>query len=464
MEVTKKKYGLMTGLAMIIGSVIGCGVFIKAGAVLNASGGNLFVSLLAWLVGGIIMVASGFCFAVYANKVEKFNGCVDYIEYASNKTIGYYFGYYLGMICFPIIGSHVAIIGGHYLVRCFTDNPDLYSYTSYPVIIVAFLLITIFFLINYLAPKISMKYQVSVLFVKVAPILFVAVLGIVAPLFDSSCPGIIGAFKENATTRTGVVSFGEAVKITAFAYDGWIAAAALNAEMKDSKKNLPRAIIGGTIALIIFYLIYFIGLSAVIGNQNVLDKDTLSAAFLFNKIFGLGGAAVFTVLIFLSCTGNVNSKILCTSRSLIALGVRNEGFMPKKMCAVKNDKFSATPYIFSYCLMLFYLLIWWLAYKQFPVFKYLETMDEIVCAIVYGVYIVVYIYIIRNFKEEGVIKRYIMPIIAILGASFFFICGMGLYQLIVDKKVESLISFGAFAVFAFIIFIPAIIVHLRKKK
>ncbi len=449
---------------MVIGVVIGCGVFIKASSVLNASGGNLFISLLAWLIGGIIMIASGFCFAVYANRIEKFNGCIDYIEHASNKTIGYYFGYYLGMICFPIVGSHVSIIGGHYLVRCFTDNPDLYSYTSYPVMIVAVILITGFFLINYLAPKISNKFQVSVLFVKIAPIIFVAVIGIFAPLINSDCPGIIGAFKENATTKSGVVSFGEAIKITSFAYDGWISAAALNAEMKDSKKNLPRAIIGGTIALIIFYLIYFIGLSATIGNQDVLDKGDLSAAFLFNKIFGLSGAAIFTIFIFLSCSGNVNAMIICTSRSLIALGVRNEGFMPKKMVEVKNDNFGKTPYLFTYGLMMFYLLIWWLAYKELPVFKYLASMDEIVCAIVYGVYIVVYIYIMRNFTNENIIKRYIMPVIAIVGGAFFCICGMGLYQLIVDKNAESLIAFAVFTALSLIIYIPAIILRIRNKK
>jgi len=449
---------------MVIGTTLGCGVFIKANSVLNASGGNLTISLLAWLIGGIIMVASGFCFAVYASKIEKFNGCIDYVEHASNKHVGYYFGYFLGMIYFPIVGSHVSIIGGHYLVRCFTDDPNLYNYTSYPVIIVALLLIIIFFLTNYLAPKISSKYQVSVLFVKLAPIVFVSIIGIFAPYINSSCPGIIGAFKEKATTQTGVISFGEAIKITAFAYDGWIAATALNAEMKDSKRNLPKAIIGGTIALVIFYIIYFIGLSAVIGNQEVIRQGDLSAAFLFYKIFGYGGAAVFTIFIFLSCTGNVNAMTICASRSLIALGVRKEGFIPNKMAEVKDDKFGKVPYLFTFGLMLFYLLIWWLSYKEYPVFRYLGSMDEIVCSILYAVYIFVYIYMIRNFKDLGIVKRYVMPIIAIVGSIFFVICGMGIYQLIADKNPKSLYSFLIFLGLALLVYIPGIIVHIKKDK
>ena len=72
MEKVKKQYGLWTGIAMVIGLVIGSGVFIKGGKVLNLAGGDLKLSLLAWLIGGLIMVASGFCFAVFATKIKKY--------------------------------------------------------------------------------------------------------------------------------------------------------------------------------------------------------------------------------------------------------------------------------------------------------------------------------------------------------------------------------------------------------
>ena len=68
MSNVKKQYGLWTGIAMVIGIVIGSGVFLKAGGVLALSGGDLKISLLAWFVGGCIMVASGFCFAIFATN------------------------------------------------------------------------------------------------------------------------------------------------------------------------------------------------------------------------------------------------------------------------------------------------------------------------------------------------------------------------------------------------------------
>ncbi len=130
------------------------------------------------------MVAGAFCFGVYATRVEKFNGCVDYIEYASNRTIGYYFGYFLGMICFPIITSHVAFVGSSYLVACFTNDASLYSWSSWPVLLIAISLISVFFVLNYFAPKIAHKFQVSILFVKVAPLLVVILVGLFAKLLN----------------------------------------------------------------------------------------------------------------------------------------------------------------------------------------------------------------------------------------------------------------------------------------
>ena len=70
--------------------------------------------------------------------------------------------------------------------------------------------------------------------------------------------GILNAFKDSATgdaNNAVVKNFGEAVKITAFAYEGWVCATAINAELKDSKRNLPKALVGGTIAVLVIYLI-----------------------------------------------------------------------------------------------------------------------------------------------------------------------------------------------------------------
>ncbi|MCQ2792578.1 MAG: APC family permease [Bacilli bacterium] len=462
MEKVTRKYGLLTGIALVMGTVIGCGVFIKLGEVLKNCNGSLSLSLLAWLIGGLIMVAGGFCFAIYATRVEKFNGCVDYIENASNRKVGYYFGYYLGMIYFPVVTSHVAFVAASYLIACFTTDPEIYELSTYPTFLLAIGIVTIFFLLNFFAPKIAHKFQVSVLFVKLAPLILIVIVGLFAKLINPNA-GIINAFTNPATGEDVVNNFGDAIKITSFAYDGWICAAAFNAEMKDSKKNLPKAIIFGTIAVIIIYLLYFIGASAIVGNQELLEKGgesgIFSAAVVFNTLFGGAGTIIALVLMFISCLGNTNVMLMTTSRTIIAMGYRNEGFMPQRIAKVKDGEFTLTPYLFTYLITIYYVIIWFLALqKDIPFFSYLRDMDSISCALPYGVYIIVYIYIMRNFKEEHVVKRYVMPVIAIIGSAFFTICGMGIYQIIVNHDWRPLASFGAFAALSLVAYIPGIYV------
>ena len=75
-----------------------------------------------------------------------------------------------------------------------------------------------------------------------------------------------------------------------------------------------------------------------------------------------------------------------------------------------------------------------------------------------------YVYIMRNFKDESVVRRYIMPVIAIIGSLFFVICGTGLYQLIADGKTDSLKSFGVFMILFIILMVPSLFFYKKDGK
>jgi len=83
-----KKYGLFTAIAMVVGIVIGSGVFFKAEAVLRATGGDMVTGVFAWLIVGLVMLICSYTFSVLANKYEKVNGIVDYAEVALGKKYG----------------------------------------------------------------------------------------------------------------------------------------------------------------------------------------------------------------------------------------------------------------------------------------------------------------------------------------------------------------------------------------
>ena len=256
MQKVKKQYGIWTGIAMVIGIVIGSGVFIKAGGVLSKTGGDLKTALLAWFIGGLIMITSGFCFAVFATKVRKFNGVVDYVESATNQKVGYFIAWTLTTLYYPIITAVVSIFAGRYFFSMFGLH---YAFGDWQVLLFAFSFITLAVILNYYSPKLSAKFQVSSTAIKLIPIALIVVVGLFAGLIIGPEYGIVNAFKNSA--ETGVTNFGAAVTTTAFAYEGWVCATSINAELKDSKKNLPRALVFGTIAILAFYILYYITIS-----------------------------------------------------------------------------------------------------------------------------------------------------------------------------------------------------------
>ena len=460
MEKVKKQYGLWTGIAMVVGIVIGSGVFLKAGGVLQLSGGDLKISIIAWLVGGIIMICSGFCFAVFATKVTKYNGVVDYVEEATNKKIGYGLAWCMTTFYYPIIASIVALFAGQYFF-ILIGHPEI-GLTHWGNFIFAFVILVIVVLVNYLSPMIAAKFQVSATVIKLIPILVIAVAGLFASLIVGDGFGIINAF-NNPAPLMPAANFGEAVKKTAFAYEGWVCATSINAELKDSKKDLPRALTFGTIAILAFYIIYYIGLSAFLGNAGTIIQDANAPIAVFEQIMGKVGGLLFTAFIMISCLGTVNGVAISCCRGMYTISCRGQGPLPEKFSKLgKNQSVSLLSCIYGFACMVLMLIIWYLIMNTKSVFNYLGSMDEIICAIIYGVYILMYIYIMRNFKECNVFQRYIMPIVAIIGSLFFVLCGTGLYQLIFNNSLESLKAFGVFIVLFAVLMAPCLFFYKEK--
>ena len=226
MNNVKKQYGLWTGMAMVIGIVIGSGVFLKAGGVLQLSGGDLKLSLLAWFVGGVIMIASGFCFAVFATRITKYNGVIDYVESATNKRVGYHLAWLITTFYYPIVASIVSLFAGSYFFKLVGLDIGLTDWQNF---LFAFLILIAFVVLNYLSPMLSSKFQVSATVIKLIPIGVIAVAGLFAALIVGGDFGIVNAIKNPAAGFE--LNFGEAVKKTAFAYEGWVCATAINAEL-----------------------------------------------------------------------------------------------------------------------------------------------------------------------------------------------------------------------------------------
>ena len=111
----KERYGLFTAICMVVGIVIGSGVFFKAQTILQKTEGNMPLGILAWIIGGAIMIICILAFAAMAQKYEKVNGVVDYAEATMGKNYAYYVGWFLATMYYPSMTSVLAWVSSRYL-------------------------------------------------------------------------------------------------------------------------------------------------------------------------------------------------------------------------------------------------------------------------------------------------------------------------------------------------------------
>ena len=103
----EKRYTLSVAIALVVGTVIGSGVFFKAEAVLTKTGGNLSVGILAFIIMGVVMIISACTFGVVAQSHQDVEGLVGYARASCGKTYGYYVGWFMAVIYYP---SLVAVL------------------------------------------------------------------------------------------------------------------------------------------------------------------------------------------------------------------------------------------------------------------------------------------------------------------------------------------------------------------
>ena len=104
----EKKYGLPTAICMVVGIVIGSGVFFKAESVLVQTGGNMPLGILAWLIVGAIMIVCSYVFATMATRYGKVSGLVDYAEATVGDRYAYLVGWFMASIYTPTLTSVLA--------------------------------------------------------------------------------------------------------------------------------------------------------------------------------------------------------------------------------------------------------------------------------------------------------------------------------------------------------------------
>lgn len=409
----KKKYGLITAIAMVIGIVVGSGVFFKAEKILVATGGNLSLAILAWIIGGLIMVVCAYVFAVMATKYEHVNGIIDYAEATLGRGYGYYVGWFLTFIYYPSMTSVLAWVSARYL--CVLIGFDIVGAEC--LAISAFFLIANYAL-NALSPKLAGKFQVSTTIIKLIPLLLMAVAGLIVGLSNGMTVENFNTVVDASIGKGGALL--AAVVATAFAYEGWIIATSINAELKDAKKNLPIALVLGTIAIVVIYILYYVGLAGGITNAELMQGGEAGAKMVFSAIFGkVGGTALF-VFVVISCLGTLNGLMLGCTRGMYSIAVRNEGPRPdvfRQIDPITNMPTNSA--IIGLLLCGMWLLYFFGANLTASWFgPVCFDSSELPIITIYAFYIPIFLMFMIREKEQHSVKRFVMPILGICGCLF----------------------------------------------
>ena len=184
----EKRYGLPTAISMVIGIVIGSGVFIKGGKVLNLTGGNLLQGIAVVGIVGLIYIICSLVFATLGSRYEKVNGVVDYAEMALGPKYAYYVGWFMNFIYVPALVAMLSFFSSMMFLQLFGIKAIDFSNGSVnPTAIgvgAGFMMIG--YGINMLSPKLAGKMQVGMTIIKLIPLILMGVVGTIAGLVNGA--------------------------------------------------------------------------------------------------------------------------------------------------------------------------------------------------------------------------------------------------------------------------------------
>lgn len=453
MEKLTRKYGLFTAICMVVGTVIGSGVFFKAQNVLTATGGNMPLGIAAWAITGLIMIICSAQFAVMATKYEKVSGVVDYAEATCGKGYGYYLAWFMVNIYYPAMTSVLAWVSARYFGVVVGWNDP----TSPEVMTLAGFFLVFSYTMNSLSPKLAGKFQISTTVIKLIPISLMAIVG---TIYGTVSGTLTENFIQTVTDPVGgTVGSGlfAAVIATVFAYEGWIVATSINAELKDPKKNLPIALVIGAFIVVVAYILYYVGVAGGASNATIMETGATVA---FSKVFGSVGGMILNICVVVSCLGTLNGLMMGTARGMYAIAERKVGPRPETFATV--DKYTNMTsnsavwglFVCSVWLVFFYganLTSGWFGLFNFD-------SSELPIVTIYAMYIPMFIAWMKKEKDLGVFKRFVLPSISMVACAFMVFAAIYAHGITPYKAAAAEGRFSCPVLFYLIVFAVTIII------
>lgn len=323
---SKNKLGLFDFTMIVIGLVIGMGIFRTAkdaaGAAINPS-----IYFGAWIAGGFIALCGALTYAEIGSRYPVTGGYYKVFSYAYHPSIAF------ALNCSILISnaasvSGVALIGAGYISKVFAGpaTSDIIK------VLIAMVAIFIFYGVNLLGLRMSAKTQSVLMLIKIGMILLL----ITALFFPAAYNGNTETTIANEAIgwKQWIKSFGLCLVAVSFTYGGYQQTINFGSEVERASRNIPRAIFAGITVIILLYLTVNIAYYKIVGFDTMKTTGEI-ASVVVGKMFGVTGANVFSGLLFLSVLAYVNVSLMSNPRVIYAMS--EDGIFPKSF-QKKNEK------------------------------------------------------------------------------------------------------------------------------
>ena len=312
----KKKLGLFSLTMIVIGLVIGMGIF-RTSKDAAAAAVNPTIFFAAWIIGGLVAICGALTYAEIGSRYPITGGYYKVFSYAYHPSIAF------AINCIILISnaaslSGVALIGSEYISPLLFESDKVETFKPF----VAMAAIVLFYGVNLAGLRMSAQAQNVLMIIKIL-MLLVVIAALFIPSIHSTAPVV--ADMNNQTTGSLLLSFGIALKATSFTYGGYQQTINFGDDVENAPKNIPKGIIIGIIVIITLYLLVSLTYYKVIG-FNELKETKGIAAIVAEKMFGPAGRYASSILLFIAVLAYVNVLLLSNPRVMYAMST--DGILP----------------------------------------------------------------------------------------------------------------------------------------
>ncbi|KAF7726339.1 b(0,+)-type amino acid transporter 1 [Apophysomyces ossiformis] len=327
--------GLLSSCTMIVGLIIGSGIFASPGPVtlaVNAVG----PSLIIWAIGGVLSMIGALCYAELGTMITKSGGEYQYLKEAYGLWMGIAFSWSNLLLANPIGTASIAMVFAQYILQmAYFDKsdplktPDMPDYALKLVSIACIWVIVIF---NSLQRSAGAWVQNVFTAAKLIALVMIIIIGWVW-LGKGNVQNFQNAFEGSSTNA---LNYGTAMYMALFSYNGWNNLNYGISEVKNPKRTLPLAI---TISCCIVTGVYVLGNIAYFATlpKEVVSTSTTVAMQLGIEAMGIAGGYFFALMVVLSTFGAVNGNMWAASR-LVATSAQEDSVYIPSFFAHLNSK------------------------------------------------------------------------------------------------------------------------------